>query len=76
MEMILEKDPGNFTSLGGWAFLRRVYFDGHKCVMPLSDQPFAAQRVLGCVCLDRASLAGHRLSPDIAICAPSRVKDN
>ncbi|CAL5015679.1 unnamed protein product [Urochloa decumbens] len=37
-EMILEKHEGEFTFSGGWAFPRRVYFDGHECVMPPADQ--------------------------------------
>ncbi|KAL6651128.1 hypothetical protein ACP70R_010053 [Stipagrostis hirtigluma subsp. patula] len=37
-EMILEKDPSDFTFSGGWAFPRRVYFDGHECVMPPPDK--------------------------------------
>lgn len=36
-EMILEKGS-DFTYSGGWAFPRRVYFDGHECVMPPADQ--------------------------------------
>lgn len=36
-EMLLKKDPG-FTFSGGWAFPRRVYFDGRQCVMPAPDQ--------------------------------------
>ncbi|CAN6229043.1 unnamed protein product [Urochloa humidicola] len=37
-EMILEKHEGEFTFSGGWAFPRRIYFDGHECVMPPADQ--------------------------------------
>lgn len=37
-EMILKKDMSDFTFSGGWAFPRRVYFDGHECVMPPPDQ--------------------------------------
>jgi hypothetical protein len=29
-EMILKKDPSDFTFSGGWAFPRRVYFNGHQ----------------------------------------------
>ena len=36
-EMLLLKDPGIFTFQGGWAFPRRVLFDGHECVMPSPD---------------------------------------
>uniref|UniRef100_A0ACD5UU41 Uncharacterized protein n=1 Tax=Avena sativa TaxID=4498 RepID=A0ACD5UU41_AVESA len=37
-EMILKKDPSEFTFSGGWAFPRRVYFNGHECAMPSPDQ--------------------------------------
>nr|XP_051211818.1 COBRA-like protein 7 [Lolium perenne] len=37
-EMILKKDPSDFTFSGGWAFPRRVYFNGHQCAMPSPDQ--------------------------------------
>ncbi|XP_062226288.1 COBRA-like protein 7 isoform X4 [Phragmites australis] len=37
-EMILKKNESDFTFSGGWAFPRRVYFDGHECVMPPPDQ--------------------------------------
>ncbi|GAB4845938.1 hypothetical protein Ancab_024944 [Ancistrocladus abbreviatus] len=33
-EMLLRKDLGHFTFSGGWAFPRRIYFDGQECVMP------------------------------------------
>ncbi|KAJ9552376.1 hypothetical protein OSB04_016421 [Centaurea solstitialis] len=33
-EMLLHKDPGNFTFKEGWAFPRRVIFNGDECVMP------------------------------------------
>lgn len=36
-EMILEKES-DFTYSGGWAFPRRVYFNGQECVMPPADQ--------------------------------------
>uniref|UniRef100_J3LZZ9 COBRA C-terminal domain-containing protein n=1 Tax=Oryza brachyantha TaxID=4533 RepID=J3LZZ9_ORYBR len=37
-KMITRKDKSDFTFSGGWAFPRRVYFDGHECVMPPPDQ--------------------------------------
>jgi hypothetical protein len=37
-EMILKKDPSEFTLSGGWAFPRRVIFNGHECAMPSPDQ--------------------------------------
>ncbi|GAB2222001.1 hypothetical protein Droror1_Dr00013198 [Drosera rotundifolia] len=33
-ELILRKDKGDFTFSDGWVFPRRVYFNGHECVMP------------------------------------------
>jgi len=36
-EMLLRKYPGIFTFQDGWAFPRRVLFDGHECVMPSPD---------------------------------------
>ncbi|KAJ0082253.1 hypothetical protein Patl1_11361 [Pistacia atlantica] len=36
-EMILHKDPGTFTFREGWAFPRRILFNGDECVMPLPD---------------------------------------
>ncbi|XP_072988516.1 COBRA-like protein 7 [Typha latifolia] len=36
-EMLLKKDTGEFTFKGGWAFPRRISFNGHDCVMPSPD---------------------------------------
>ncbi|XP_061368376.1 COBRA-like protein 1 [Gastrolobium bilobum] len=36
-DIILEKDPNSFTLSNGWAFPRRVYFNGENCEMPLPD---------------------------------------
>ncbi|XP_057740772.1 COBRA-like protein 1 [Arachis stenosperma] len=36
-EILLEKDPKSFTLSNGWAFPRRVYFNGENCEMPLPD---------------------------------------
>ena len=33
-EMILHKDAGNFTFNEGWAFPRKISFNGDECVMP------------------------------------------
>lgn len=39
-EMIFQKDS-TFTLEQGWAFPRKVYFDGDECVMPFPDSyPF------------------------------------
>ncbi|XP_066346766.1 COBRA-like protein 7 [Miscanthus floridulus] len=57
-EMILEKES-DFTYSGGWAFPRRVYFNGHECVMPPADQyprlPNGASALRGSL------IAGHCL---------------
>ncbi|GMH24371.1 hypothetical protein Nepgr_026214 [Nepenthes gracilis] len=37
-ELILHKDLGQFTFNSGWAFPRRIYFDGQECVMPPPDE--------------------------------------
>ncbi|VFQ87493.1 unnamed protein product [Cuscuta campestris] len=36
-EMIFQKDKSKFTFDKGWAFPRRVYFNGDNCVMPPPD---------------------------------------
>lgn len=36
-EILLEKDPDSFTLHNGWAFPRRIYFNGENCEMPLPD---------------------------------------
>ncbi|XP_047340364.1 COBRA-like protein 6 [Impatiens glandulifera] len=36
-EMLLNKENGNFTFGGGWAFPRRISFNGDECVMPSPD---------------------------------------
>lgn len=37
-EILFRKDPEAFTFSKGWAFPRRVYFNGDNCVMPSPDQ--------------------------------------
>ncbi|KAJ9163501.1 hypothetical protein P3X46_023163 [Hevea brasiliensis] len=37
-ELILEKDTNTFTFNQGWAFPRKVYFNGDECMMPLPDE--------------------------------------
>ena len=34
-ELLFKKVPGVFTFDAGWAFPKRVYFNGENCVMPL-----------------------------------------
>ena len=34
-EMILRKDERMFTLNNGWAFPRKLYFNGDECIMPL-----------------------------------------
>ncbi|CAE5957025.1 unnamed protein product [Arabidopsis arenosa] len=36
-ELLLKKDMGNFTFREGWAFPRRILFNGDECVMPSPD---------------------------------------
>lgn len=36
-EMLLHKDEGMFTFNDGWAFPRRIMFNGEDCVMPPPD---------------------------------------
>ncbi|KAI9124194.1 hypothetical protein K1719_005494 [Acacia pycnantha] len=36
-EILLKKDLHSFTLSNGWAFPRRVYFNGEDCQMPLPD---------------------------------------
>lgn len=36
-ELLLKKDMGNFTFKEGWAFPRRILFNGDECVMPSPD---------------------------------------
>lgn len=37
-EMLLHKDKEMFTFKEGWAFPRKVSFNGEECVMPSPDQ--------------------------------------
>lgn len=36
-ELLFQKDQSTFTFDKGWAFPRRVYFNGDNCVMPPPD---------------------------------------
>ncbi|CAL5341241.1 unnamed protein product [Camellia sinensis] len=36
-EVLLEKDSKSFTLRNGWAFPKRIYFNGDNCEMPLPD---------------------------------------
>ncbi|XP_042498578.1 COBRA-like protein 4 [Macadamia integrifolia] len=36
-EILLEKDPITFTFKQGWAFPRKVYFNGDECMLPPPD---------------------------------------
>ncbi|CAN6470759.1 unnamed protein product [Victoria cruziana] len=36
-ELIFQKDPATFTFKEGWAFPRRIYFNGDNCVLPPPD---------------------------------------
>ncbi|KAM7279262.1 hypothetical protein ACFE04_006396 [Oxalis oulophora] len=53
-ELLFQKDLSTFTLYEGWAFPRRVYFNGDSCVMPLPDEyprlPNASSRfTISCV---------------------------
>lgn len=40
-ELLFKKDETSFTFEKGWAFPRRIYFNGENCVMPPPDSyPF------------------------------------
>lgn len=36
-EVLLEKDKDTFTFKQGWAFPRKVYFNGDECMLPPPD---------------------------------------
>lgn len=36
-EVLLQKDKDTFTFKQGWAFPRKVYFNGEECMMPPPD---------------------------------------
>lgn len=36
-EVLLRKDQDTFTLKQGWAFPRKVYFNGEECMMPPPD---------------------------------------
>lgn len=40
-EVLLQKDQNTFTFKQGWAFPRKVYFNGDECMLPPPDMyPF------------------------------------
>lgn len=40
-EVLLQKDANTFTFREGWAFPRKVYFNGEECMLPSPDSyPF------------------------------------
>ncbi|XP_043706637.1 COBRA-like protein 4 [Telopea speciosissima] len=46
-EVLLEKDPITFTFKQGWAFPRKVYFNGDECMLPQPDAyPFLPNSAL------------------------------
>jgi len=49
-ELLFQKDRSKFTFEKGWAFPRRVYFNGDNCVMPPPDAypwlPSASSRLI------------------------------
>lgn len=36
-EILLQKDKNTFTFKQGWAFPRKVYFNGEECMLPPPD---------------------------------------
>lgn len=36
-EVLMQKDKNTFTLKQGWAFPRRVYFNGQECLLPPPD---------------------------------------
>jgi len=36
-ELLLQKDKDTFTFKQGWAFPRKIYFNGDECMMPPPD---------------------------------------
>uniref|UniRef100_A0A7N0TXL0 COBRA C-terminal domain-containing protein n=1 Tax=Kalanchoe fedtschenkoi TaxID=63787 RepID=A0A7N0TXL0_KALFE len=47
-EMLLHKDPGIFSFADGWAFPRKISFNGVDCVMPSPDEfPELPRRAVG-----------------------------
>lgn len=36
-EVLLQKDQNTFTFKQGWAFPRKVYFNGEECMLPPPD---------------------------------------
>ncbi|KAI4318330.1 hypothetical protein MLD38_032054 [Melastoma candidum] len=54
-DVILEKDLNSFTLKNGWAFPRKIYFNGEDCHMPLPDQfpklPNGSSNLQACTCL-------------------------
>lgn len=36
-EILFQKDSDSFTLSNGWAFPRRIYFNGENCEMPAPD---------------------------------------
>lgn len=47
-EVLLQKDQNTFTFKQGWAFPRKVYFNGDECMVPPPDTyPFLPNSALG-----------------------------
>lgn len=50
-ELLFRKDKSTFTFEKGWAFPRRIYFNGDNCVMPPPDSypwlPNSSPRLIG-----------------------------
>lgn len=47
-EVLLQKDQNTFTFKQGWAFPRKVYFNGEECMLPPPDTyPFLPNSASG-----------------------------
>lgn len=59
-EVLLQKDKNTFTLKNGWAFPRKVYFNGDECMLPPPDSypflPNSADRNLHAISTFIASL--------------------
>ncbi|URD96877.1 COBRA-like protein [Musa troglodytarum] len=85
-EMLLHKDAADFTFSGGWAFPRRLSFNGHDCVMPPPDSyptlpngSSTMSSLVHCVSLVLSSFLSSKKSkfeasnPEIAVLVPHQL---
>ncbi|THU74518.1 hypothetical protein C4D60_Mb04t34210 [Musa balbisiana] len=82
-EMLLHKDAADFTFSGGWAFPRRLSFNGHDCVMPPPDSyptlpngSSTMSSLVHCVSLVLSSLLRkvfEATNPEMAVLVPHQL---